>query len=196
MSGQPVTVPIGSMDSVRVGNRSESVCVGIFDMGAMAGLDDIDGFLSLTYFRSAPVTVDYQAGFIIIEDGQSIAGRADRGQRVDVRVEQHGACSTDVFLALDLPDGRSIMVEVDTGSDSLILNEMHVGKAGFDLCAASTRKVSGFDETGHEFARYFATLTGDIRLTGAPAFCQAGPEVMFQKIIHDGLIGDPFSGTS
>jgi hypothetical protein len=28
-------------------------------MTAMAGLDDIDGFISLAYFRSTPVTVDY-----------------------------------------------------------------------------------------------------------------------------------------
>jgi len=193
MSGQPVTIPVGSVDSLRLGShRTGDVPAGILDMAASAGLDDIEGFISLTAFRSTPVTVDYPAGVIVIEDQESLAGRSGRGQPVSVRVERHGAYSTDVHLALDLPNGQSITVEVDTGSDSLILNERHAGSAGVDLHAPSTQRIDGLDETGHAFVRYFATLTGAIRLTGAPSFCQANPPVMLQKIIYDGLIGDQF----
>ena len=48
MSGQPVTAPMCSLDSVRLGDsRARDVPAAIFDMGAMAGLDGIGGFLSL-----------------------------------------------------------------------------------------------------------------------------------------------------
>jgi predicted aspartyl protease len=193
MSGQPVTIPVGSVSSLQLGShRTEAVPAGLLDMAALAGLDGIEGFISLTQFRSTPVTVDYAAGVIVIEDEASLAGRAAGGQPVGVRVECHGAYSTDVHLALDLPSGRSVTVEVDTGSNSLILNETHADSAGIDLHALSTRKVEGLDETGNAFVRYFATLTGAIRLTSAPSFRQAAPAAMFQDIIHDGLIGDDF----
>jgi hypothetical protein len=83
-------------------------------------------------------------------------------------------------------------VEVDTGSDILILDETLAADAGIDLRAPSVSKADGFDETGHAFARYFTALPGEISLTGAPACRQAKPKVMFQKIIHDGLLGDDF----
>ena len=194
MSGQPVTVPIGSLNSLRVGTCcSQDVQVGIFDMTALAGLGDVEGIISLTYFRTAPVNVDYRAAVIVLEDEPSLASRVDRGTPVDVQVVGEGAYSTDVHLAIDLPDGRSITVEVDTGSDAaLILDEKFAVDAGIDLHAPSTRKADGLDETGHAFARYFATLSGDVRLTQAPTFRQANPEVMLQKIIYDGLIGNRF----
>jgi predicted aspartyl protease len=194
MSGQPVTLPMGSLSSLQVGSRrSEDVPVGIFDMTPFAGLGDVQGFISLTYFRTAPVTVDYRAGVIVLEDDASLAGGADRGTPVGVHVENDGPYSTGVHLGVDLPGGRSITVEVDTGSDAaLIMDERFAAEAGIDLHAPGTRKIEGQDETGHAFARYFATLPGEIRLTQAPAFRLASPEVMVQKIIYDGLMGNRF----
>lgn len=67
----------------------------------------------------------------MLEDEPSLASRADRGTPVDVQVESDGAYSTDVHLAVDLPGGRSITVEVDTGSDAaLILDEKFAVDAG------------------------------------------------------------------
>jgi hypothetical protein len=129
MSGQEVRLPIGSVASVRLGDASgEDVPFGVLDIGAAAGLDGIDGFLSLNFFRSAPVTVDYPASVVVVEDERSLA----------------------------------------------------------------VRKQEGNDETGHAFARYFTTLRGEISVAGAPAIRQAGPEVMFQRIVYDGLVGNSF----
>jgi hypothetical protein len=62
MSGQAVTVPLGSLASLQLGTSLlRGIPVGIFDMHALAGLDGAEGFLSLTYFRT-PVTIDYAAG--------------------------------------------------------------------------------------------------------------------------------------
>ncbi|MGH3170151.1 MAG: hypothetical protein ACRDN0_30250, partial [Trebonia sp.] len=122
----------------------------------------------------------------------SMAGRAARGTPVAVDVHEDGPYSTDVYLGLTLPGGRSVKVEVDTGSDTLILNQPFAAENAIDLEAGTTRKLVGQDETGHEYARYYATLRGDISLTAAPAFRQRDPQVMFQKIIHEGLVGDGF----
>jgi predicted aspartyl protease len=193
MSGQAVTVPMSIVSSLRLGDWArENVAVSVFDMAGMAGLEGIDGFVSLTPFRSTPVTIDYQAGTIVIEDERSLADRAARGTSVAIGVHEDGPYSTDVFINLRLPSGRSVKVEVDTGSDNLILNQPLAGQNAIDLEAEGVRKLLGQDETGHDYARYFTTLRGDISLAAAPTFRQHDPQVMFQMIIHDGLVGDSF----
>ena len=81
---------------------------------------------------------------------------------------------------------------MDTGSDAIVLDVTLAAEAGVDLAAASTRTHQSTDETGYKFTRYFATVSGEVSVTGAPEFRVAGPEAIFQKIIYDGLIGDPF----
>jgi hypothetical protein len=192
MSGQPVTVPLGSLSSLTVaGSRADDVAVGILDMGEMAGLEGIDGFLSLGHFRSVPVTIDYPAGVVAVEDAESLARRVKAGVPVEVQVELDG-CSTSVFASLDLPDGQPVAVEVDTGSDVLILDEAAAVRLGVDLDGPEVRRADGRDETGQAFTRYFATLRGPVGVAGAPGISQADPAVMFQKIIYDGLAGNAF----
>jgi predicted aspartyl protease len=192
MSGQQVTAPMASLDSVTLGDCCRrDVPVALFDMAAMAGLDGIGGFLSLQFFRSTPVTVDYRGRVVVLEDEQSLARRAASGFPVSVQVKHDGP-ATDVHLALRLPGGRLINAEVDAGSDQLILNSALAAEAGVDLAGENVRTVDGQDETGHAFARYFTTLPGDLSLAAAPQIRQADPDVMFQEIIYDGLIGDRF----
>lgn len=192
MSGQELTLPLASVESLTLGtSRAENVPVGIFDMQAMAGLDGIGGFLSLSYFRAVPATVDYAAGRMVLEDEASLARRAADGTAVTVGVRYEG-CSTSLMLGLDLPGGGHAKAEVDTGSDTLILNTELAAAAGIDLNAHDVERVDGTDETGHEFARYFTTLPGAVAVSGAPAIRISGPRVMFQEIIYDGLVGDAF----
>jgi len=192
MSGQPVTVPLGTLAALDLGvHTSSQVPVGIFDMHAMAGMEEVEGFLSLTYFRTLPVTIDYAAGLLILEDDQSLAVRAKGGTEVAVQVKNDG-CSTDLLLGIDLPSGRAVTVEVDTGSEGIVLDESLATDVGIDLHHESVRTQEGTDETGHKFTRYFAAMDGDIALTGASQYSVTGLEVMFQKIIYDGLVGDRF----
>lgn len=192
MSGQAVTLPLGSLDSLQIGaSLMRDVQVGIFDMHAMAGLGDVEGFVSLSFFRTMPVTIDYPAGLLILEDEASLAGRALAGTPVTVHVGYDG-CSTELMLSLDLPNGKTISVEVDTGTDVLVLNERLAHDAGIDLQGQGIRRVEGSDETGHDFVRYFTELHGDIQVSGAPSIRMANPQVQVQAIIHDGLVGDRF----
>jgi hypothetical protein len=190
MSGQAVSIPLGTLSSVELGEcRQDGVQAGVFDLNV--GQQQIDGFLSLSYFRNLPVTVDYPAGVLVVEDAQSVARRAEAGTCVPVRADYDG-CSTDLLLGLTLPGGRAITVEVDTGSDILILNEPLAADAGIDLDGVGVRTTRLSDETGHEVTRRFGTLPGPVCVTGAPRLCQSDPEVMFQQIIYDGLAGDRF----
>jgi hypothetical protein len=192
MSGQPVTLPMGSLSELRIGTSVlREVPAGLFDLQAMAGVGDVEGFVSLSCFRTTPVTIDYAAGQLVIEDEESLARRLADGTAVAAGLRLDGP-STDLTLDLELPGGRRARVEVDTGSDSLILDERLAAGVGIDLERPDIRVVRAADETGHEFVRYFTTLPGEVTVSGAPWVSVTDPAVMFQRIIHDGLVGDAF----
>jgi len=193
MSGQEVTIPLGSLDALEFGTaRRERIDVGLLDTSAFPpGFEELGGFLSLAFFEDTPVTVDYPAGTVVLEDEESLAARAASGTVLDVHVERTGP-AIDVYLPFDVAGQRALSLEVDMGSDSLILDERFAPLLGVDLDGESVRRVDGEDETGHTYIRTFATLTGAVHPTGAPGLAQIDPAVMFQKIIHDGLVGDSF----
>lgn len=53
------------------------------------------------------------------------------------------------------------------------------------------QKVEGRDETGHAYTRYFTALQGDVHPSEYPN-PSVTPEVRFQRIVYDGLVGDTF----
>ncbi|HEY2777623.1 MAG TPA: hypothetical protein VGI77_06935 [Gaiellaceae bacterium] len=61
-----------------------------------------------------------------------------------------------------------------------------------DLGAEEERRVEGTDETGNAYTRRFTTLPGRVHPSAAPELGQDDPEVMFQRIIYDGLVGAAF----
>ncbi|HZS31294.1 MAG TPA: aspartyl protease family protein [Gaiellaceae bacterium] len=187
MSGQEVSLPLARVPSLAFGDLElRDFEVGILDTtGFPPELAEIGGFLSLAFFAEHAFTVDYPAGCIVL--GSAPAG----GIPVEIEVERDGP-SLDVFLPLTLPGGVEISAEVDMGSDALILDERFAAEVGVDLDAPEVRRVEGTDETGGTFTRWFTTLPGRIEPTGAPELAQAQPDVMFQRIVHDGLVGDAF----
>ena len=78
------------------------------------------------------------------------------------------------------------------GSDSLILDARHAPAVGVRLDDPTVRRVEGQDETGHAYLRCFTRLDGTIHVTGEPSVALDEPDVMFQEIIYDGLIGQAF----
>lgn len=181
MSGQEVTIPLGVAPSLRFGELEQrDVEVGLLDLrGFPDELADIGGFLSLAFFAETPFTVDYPQGRVVV-------GGPAEGASLRCRVDRDGPAIA-LHLPLTLPDGREIEVEVDMGSDELILDERFL-----ELADGEVRRVDGTDETGHGYTRRFARLPGSIHPTGAPQLAQADPVAMFQSIIYDGLLGDGF----
>jgi Aspartyl protease len=193
MSGQELTVPLVDAPPLSMaGVVLRDDVVGVLDTsGFSAELAKIDGFLSLAFFAETAFTVDYAHSHVIIESPATLDERVRSGAVVPVRIEREGP-SVDAFLRLDIPGGRTIEVEIDMGSDSLVLAESLAPEVGVDLARATVRRVEGSDETGHRYTRYFTELSDAIRVTDAPAVAQRHPEVMFQRIIYNGLVGDAF----
>jgi hypothetical protein len=185
MSGQSVEVALGRAASLEVGPfRCADPVVGLLDLdGLPPELNGLGGFLSLAAFDRAVVTVDYERQVLT-------QARLD-GTAVSLTLRRDGP-SLDAFTALVLPSGREIEVEVDMGSDELILDERFAPDVGVDLDDPSLRRRDGTDETGHSYRRTFGRFGGAIHPAGAPELAQHGGRVMFQSIIHDGLIGHAF----
>ena len=193
MSGQEVTVPLATAPPLSFGGVTrQDDLVGIIALGGFPPeLCRVDGFLSLAFFDEVPFTVDYARDAVIVESPASADERTRDGSAVPVRLERDGP-AVDAFMQLDLPGARTVQVEIDMGSDSLILDERLAEAAGVDLDRDGVRRLEGHDETGHAYTRFFTRLDGSISATGAPSVAQTDPEVMFQRIIYDGLVGDAF----
>lgn len=181
---------MATLGSLSLGpHRRENVAVGSFDMSALsAGERAIDGILSLAYFDRTPITEDHHTRTLTIESDDSLGRRRAEGREIGVEVEREGP-TLAMFLKLRLPSGALARVEVDTGSQALILHERYMVELGVGRDGPAVRTIKGLDETGHRFVRYGARLAGEISPEEAPEFGQPDPDVIFQDIIYDGLIG-------
>lgn len=191
MSGQEISIDLVSLTELTAGNITRTdIPVGTFDMsGFPEEFSDIMGILSPDFFGDAIFTVDYEKKRVIIRD--DIHNIKDLGLEVcDITVEREGP-SVTLFLHAELPNDRTVKLEVDTGSGSLILDASFMEELGIRKDGVNTKVFTGTDETGHNYARYFSEISGVVTLKGTN-ISQKNPGVMFQDIIYDGLIGDDF----
>ena len=180
MSGQVVEAPLARLPELAVaGHAVEGHVAAAVDLG-----DGFDGILGPSFFGDRVVTTDVAAGtFTVHAPGDEVEG-------IEVPLELHrDGPSVDPFVGLVLPSGRTVLVEVDTGSDCLILDAGLMAECGVEVGGDGVTAREGVDETGHTYVRYDATLAGGVHLAAAPATEQTDPRVIFQEIIHDGLIG-------
>lgn len=193
MSGQVVTAPLVRLGSLRFGDlERRDLDVGVFDSsGFAAEFAEIGGFLSLSFFGERPFTVDYLGNCVVLEQGRGLEERLRDGIAVEVVREEEGP-SLDVFMPFTIPGADSISVEVDMGSDDLILDERFAETAGVDLAEPDVRREDGDDPWGDTFTRWFTTLPGCIHPANVPELAQERPRVIFQRIVHDGLVGHAF----
>ena len=189
MSGQEVGVPLAEAPPIALGRYvREGHAVGLLDTsGFPDALAEIDGFLSLAFFEETAFTVDYGRSVVVVETPETLAERAAAGVAVPVRLERQHP-SLVAFLPLAVPGLGSVEVEVDMGSDSLILDARHAPAVGIRLDDPAVRRVEGRDA----YLRCFTRLDATVHVAGEPTLAQEDPEVMFQEIVYDGLIGDAF----
>ena len=191
MSGQKIKVGLSRIAVLSIaGHREENVQVGVFDTANILP-PNIDGMVSLAYFEKTPFTIDNKNGVVIVEDPMSMAERKKNGAIVPVTVDRDGP-TVGLYLSMEVPNGPPAKVEIDTGSNSFILNEKYMKRLGVDPKGPTVKRVDAKDETAHPYTRYFTKIAGPIYPTGAPQMRQADLDVMFQKIIYDGLVGHGF----
>ena len=193
MSGQDVSTPLTRIASLSLGSvRKENVVAGMLDMAAFFPKGSgIDGFLSPRFFEPWPFAINSLTRTVRVEREPPRTFRPGLEVEVPIRVVRDGPAVT-FFVDLRLPSDTRISVEVDTGSDQLILHSRFMNELGVNPDRPDVRKVEGTDETGHSYTRYFAPVRGEVRMAEAPSILQRDPAVMFQKIIYDGLVGDAF----
>ena len=198
MSGQTLELPLASLESLTLAQRRRApIQVGLWDMSGLLpdtpDFQGVEGFLSLTYFRQLPFTLDYAKQRLILEDEASLAERERWGQSVPVDSDLDQETSLTVSLGLSLPDGSALRAEVDTGSNALILDQSFMERLGLEPDSPGVSQRQGKDETGQDFLRYFVALAGPVRLLDAPDVCSdPTPQAMFQRIVHQALIGHSF----
>lgn len=192
MSGQELTLPISEVKSLSFGNiRQTEMPVGVFDMEQLMPGTGVDGFLSIGFFKNHAFTVDYKNKVLTIETDSTLEKVKSAGVTVPIQIDHQGV-STSIHMPLILPNGKQISAEVDTGSQALILDEKFMAALGIKGTDSSVRQKEGKDETGHAFNRYFTTLNRAVHLPDHPEMKVESINVMFQKIIYDGLVGHFF----
>lgn len=195
MSGQLLTMKICRLKKLRFGSAEhKNVPAAIWNTDDLFGHDKefagVQGIISLEFFRKQAFTIDYKNSQIILESKETLQQRQKGAARSSVKIEPRFGVECGIKIPVTIPKFPKLMAEVDTGSSSLILDYRYL--KALNIRRAKIKREYGKDETGHAYMRYFTTLPGAVCLKEAPAIKQESPAVMFQKIIHDGLIGDTF----
>lgn len=193
MSGQEMEIQLVKVPLIEAGALArKNIEVGIFDTSGMPeALKDIKGILSIGFFKGNILTIDYSNSDLII-NGAGIKDRNfGRGVRVPVEVENNGP-SVSLYVRIRIPSGRVLKFEVDTGSNLLIVNSRLSDELGIKHTDPEVETVTGIDETGHHYERYYAEVKGEVSIDGNPDIKQENPGAIFQDIIYDGLLGHDF----
>lgn len=198
MSGQAIDIEMSKASALSIGAYSRNdLSIGLWDMQKLFENEpqfaDIQGIVSLNYFKNCAVTIDYSKNQVIIETDKSLSERAVQGSVIPIKVKNKNGMDTSVMFSMQLSKKLKANMEVDTGSGAMILDTRYMKLLGVDANAKSVKKVIGKDETNHSYTRYFTKLEQiTIHPSGAPSVSQSNPPAQFQDIIYDGLVGDDF----
>jgi hypothetical protein len=196
MSGQRLTAPLTRVPSISIGTvRKENVPAAIVDLTKFLPPNSgVSGLLAPSFFEPWPFAVNSVSQTVRVIRGDSVRARPGVAVEAPLEVRRTGP-GVDLFTDLRLPSGSSARVEVDTGTDALILHTRYMKELGVDPDRSSVRTERGTDETGAPYTRYFAQIQGTVSMDAAPRVVQHDPTVLFQQIIYDGLLGDAFLRT-
>jgi hypothetical protein len=187
MSGQSIEVDLVRLPLLDLaGYAVDGHVAGVADLGDIDGPNGFAGIIGPSFFENHVVTTDSRVMTLTVRPA---GGFDEEGAEAPLDIRRHGL-SVDPFTTLVLPSGREVVVEVDTGSNNLILDTRFLADCGVDDDGVTTR--TGVDETGFHWTRRWATAAGEVYLAAAPQTAQSQPRVQFQDIIHDGLIGTDY----
>jgi hypothetical protein len=195
MSGQDITLPMARVSSITIaGHRVTNARVAVLDTSSLLHPDlGVEGVAAMDLFRDQPFIVDHPAQRFVVENEASLRTRRAAGHVARLRVENDGPL-TVVYLSLALiPGAPPLEMEVDSGSLHMILEQHFMAPLGIDPSGEGVKRIDGKDETGNPYVRFFASLPRTVAVVDAPSVTMpAGTKVMFQTIIHDGLVGQEF----
>jgi len=171
MSGQTISSPLVQLPGAKLGGYTVDAHVAcVADLGQVDGPDGFAGILGLDFFDDHTITIDPDASSLTVPpaDGFPTAG----GYEIPLDVRRDSV-SVDPFATLVLPSGREVCVEIDTGSDNLILDTRFMPDCGVQAHDPDVITKTGTDETGYRWTRHWATVAGEVYLASAPKTAQA-----------------------
>jgi len=196
MTGQEIAAPLSELNQLSLGGHSQArPVVGSFDLSRFPLEKEIPGgFLSLTFFERTAATLDFTTQELTLVDSGSLMDPDSWGTPVSAIVKREGP-ETEVFLELQLPNGRRVKAEVDTGSDTLFLNSKFMDELGVSAGGPGVLESRGTDDFGRPFVQYRTQLTGPVCVAANSSFAQQSPKVIFADLIYDAVVGFDFLRT-
>jgi len=196
MTGQEIIIPMSEVHSIQVANvKKMNVPIANWDVRSMLPKEDefqdIGGYLSLTYFMDTPFTIDYRKKKFVIDNEESLEKRLIDGETFPLKVRDENGAKT-VSIHINLPSGESVWAHLDLGTNIMTLSEKYQKKLNLLTRDKDLKKTKIKDETGFTRTRYYSKVSGRFLLLGSQSVYQNNPIVMFQNIIHDGVIGNDF----
>ncbi len=184
MEGERVDGDIGMLPSVSVGTLQIPSAPAII----WSGLDGsgIDGLISATAFRNGPVTFDYTAQQLILEDQSSFVQRTRSAAKVPIELADDRDISLGIFAWFDFGRGQRGLCEIDTGSQGYFLDRRFAAKLGVNLDDPQLKRVKG--SAGE---RIVAAIP-QVALAGVPFSAIAAPKALFTNLIYDCNVGNEF----
>lgn len=193
MSGEEVNLPT-TMLSLDVGGSSQETEAGITNIfdNLPKELGEIDGAISLKYFKNQAFTLDLKNKIVTIESEESLKERAKQADVVPAIIKKQTPKTLGLFLGVKLFGNSTRQFEVDTGNSITILPLSRAKEFGVSEEDKDVKVVEGKNETGHPFKRVYKTLQGKIEISGTAGLSQENPKICFENIIYDGVIGIDF----
>lgn len=184
MEGERVDGNIGMLPTLSVGTLQIAGAPAVI----WNGLDGsgFDGLISATAFRSQPITFDYTAHQLILEDEASFAQRTRSAVRVPLILADDRDISLGIFAWFDFGRGQRGLCEIDTGSQGFFLDKRFAPKLNINLSDPQLKRVKG-----QVSERIVATIP-QIALAGAPSSKIAAPTALFTDLIYDCNVGSEF----
>jgi Aspartyl protease len=184
MEGERVDGDIGMLPTLSLGTLQIPSTPAII----WNGLDGsgVDGLISATAFRNQPVTFDYAAQQLILENQPSFVQRTRSAAKVTIELGDDRDISLGIFAWFDFGRGQRGLCEIDTGSQGYFLDRRFAAKLGVNLDDPQLKRVKG--PAGD---RVVATIP-QVALTGVPTSAIAAPKAAFTDLIYDCNVGNEF----
>lgn len=214
VTGGELELSQGRLPALAVGNqKAEDLDVVIGEprlFVAQGGETQVDGILSLAFFKNRPFTLDFANQKLVLEDSESLAKRKAAGTKVDCRLsDENVVASVPLMLTERAPDPKpegimgflglgggapeppTAWVRVDTGCENLLLDSKLMFTLKVDATGANVTETEPTDPNGTRF-RSWASHLGKIGIVDSPALAQERAAVVFRKLLADGVLGREF----
>ena len=187
-SGDRVDAPLFPLSAIAVGPfvRTNVPVAGL------ALLDQVhqDGILSISAFRTQPITIDFVKHVVVLETPSSLAERRRSGAAVPLQFDDYRGVELDIFARFMLGSDTAQCI-IDTGSPAATISLRYLSALGVDTADTAVHKHRTPNAAGALLTRY-GTNIARLSLLAPHPVAVDHPRVSFANIIYDCAVGVDF----